>query len=215
MTLADYYRAEPPVRCPICAEPVFEWLGFAGAGAWLVWTEGRPEPLLDRVRPGQRGGREDATLAGLRLADGAHSIYGTCLGGHHLLAHIDVDGGTWNGLRIADAEGHEGVTVRGPFKLWWTVGRLVSIATERPDGPEQVVPATVSALGVNERCILATRRPPTREAQPVDDEWWIVDIDAARTYGPVPDPDLHARLGELGLEEPEHMTLPEDLGEHS
>lgn len=214
MTLADYYRAEPPVRCPVCAEPVYEWEGFAGEGAWLVWTEGRAAPLWDRVPASRRRGRGDEAFGALRLTDGLHSIYASCLGGHRLLAHIEVEGGTWRGLRIADAEGHDGVTIRGRWRLWWTLGRMVSIAIDRPD-EDQVVPATVSAIGVNDGCILATRRPPGRGPQPVDDEWWIVDVDRLVAHGPIPDPELRTRLAELGLEEPEHMTLPEDLGEPS
>ncbi len=208
--LGDYYRAEPPIRCPVCAEPVFEWEGFAGSGRWLVWTEGVAEPETDRVPPSLR--QDEETLRALRLTDGEHSLYASCVGGHHLIAHIEVRQGLWSGTRIADAEGHGGVEITAPWRLWWTLGRLVSIATDRPEDERHVVPATITAVGANDQCILATRRAPRRDASPADDEWWVVDLGRGEAHGPVPDAELRERLAELGLEEPEQMTLPEDLG---
>jgi hypothetical protein len=209
--LGDYYVAEPPVFCPVCAEPVYEWVGFAGPGVWLVWTEGKGEPSLERVLGSMRG--DEPVLRESRLPDGEHSVYGMCLGGHHLLAHATVTGGCFRGLHIVDAEGHAGIPLEGSFRLWWTLGRLVSIAKDRPAGRDDVIPATVSALGMNHRCILATRRSARRGDKIVEDEWWIVDVKDERAHGPVPDAELRTRLESLGLPEPDRLTLPEDLGD--
>jgi hypothetical protein len=209
--LGDYYRAEPRVSCPVCAQPVAEWEGFVGAGAWLLYTEGTADPSTERLPESMRAA--EPTLAKSRLPDGVHSIYAACPSQHRLIAHVTVEDGVWRGLEIVDAEGHDGMQLRGPWRLWWTIDRLVSIAKARPNGAEDVIPATVSALGINDECILATRRTAQRTATPSPDEWWFVDIGRGRAHGPIPDPDLRARLAELGLEEPQHLTLPEDLGE--
>ena len=209
--LGDYYVAAPRVCCPVCAQPVQEWEGFVGAGAWLVYTEDVAEPSTERVPESMRDA--EATLRSARLPDGVHSVYASCPGGHRLLAHVTVENGTWRGLRIVDAEGHDGMQLRGQWRLWWTLDRLVSIAKERPAGEDDVIPATVSALGLNDECILATRRAAQRGPTPSPDEWWIVDVGRGKAHGPIPDPELHARLAELGLPEPQHLTLPEDLGE--
>lgn len=206
--LGDYYRAEPPLRCPICAEPVYECEGFVGDGRWLVWTEGEPEPDGERSLPSFR--LEPEALRAARLPDGDHAIYGSCVEGHRLIAHIQVEDGVWSGTRITDAEGHAGFVLREPWRLWWTLGRLISIAKDRPADAHDVVPATISALGMNDSCILTTRRPTGR--QPAGDEWWVIDLAKGQAHGPIPDDRVPSRIAELGLVEPDHLSLPEDLG---
>jgi hypothetical protein len=74
-----------------------------------------------------------------------------------------------------------------------------------------VVPASLTAIGYNDGCILAVRRQNTRDPHCAD-EWYAVDIAANEVLGPFEsDSGLAVHLKGRGLIEPTVMQLPEDL----
>ena len=61
MSMFDYYRPGPELRCPVCLRPLREWQGKDGPNALFVWVEGTAWPVDQmvedvRLTPEQRRG---------------------------------------------------------------------------------------------------------------------------------------------------------------
>ena len=168
--LADYYRPEPPLACPINGRPFDLWEGFAGRGNWLVFKEGCGHPV-DTLR-----GRVSQHP---RLPDGRHSIFGE-VQGVRAIAHIHVKNGVWTETVLTDCDGAEPVHLAGDFFLWPVPQGRACISGLRPD-PSRLVPAPVIIVGVSPGCIVAARRARDPRNPP---EWWLVDVEGGERFGP-------------------------------
>ncbi|MEM9188230.1 MAG: hypothetical protein AAGF12_03600 [Myxococcota bacterium] len=197
MALADFYQPFPPVACPVCGSTIDEWEGYGGVGAWVVYREGEPEPVEMRR----------AQVSSATLSDGTFSLFGECHG-VRVLAHITVVDGVWNGLELIDIDGGEPMPLVGDFKLWRVPSGRYCIASTRP-AIGSIIPASITAVGFNDSCIVATRRAHTRDPRAVD-EWYVIDVNEEKSYGPLDDHGTVDKLASLGLVEPEIMRIPEE-----
>ncbi len=148
---------------------------------------------------------------GAKLEDGSVLLFASCKEGHPLMAEAEVEGGVVTDVEISDADGGIPMRLTGKFVMWRAMGARYSVSTLRPTAEQGIVPASITAIGFNDDCILATRRRDTRDPE-CEDEWYFVDVKELKVTGPVADAEMKATLAERGLSEPEIMTLPEDVG---
>jgi hypothetical protein len=202
--LGDFFVPDPIIVCPICGSPIPEWEGFGGAGAFVVFRQGQAEPVEARLA-------SQVPEGGAKLADGIIPLFVTCKEEHPLMAEATVEGGVFSDIEVSDADGGMPMRLVGGFVMWRAVGARFSVSTLRPTEEQGVIPASITAIGFNDDCILATRRRDTRDPN-CEDEWFFVDVKKKKVVGPVPDAEIKDRLAEEGLPEPEVMSLPEDVG---
>jgi len=201
--LGDFFATEPALLCPLCGTPIPEWEGFGGPGVFMVFSQGEAAPRESRL-PSQVPEGE------VRLSDGRIPLFATCKEQHLLMAEAIVEGGVFAEAELRDADGGVPLPLVGGFVLWRSRGARFAVSSLAPTAKEGVVPASITAIGYNDGCILATRRRDTRDPT-CDDEWFVVDVAKGEVFGPVPDPELKETLAERGLEEPDVMSLPEDV----
>ncbi len=204
MPLGDFYVPDPIILCPLCGSPIPEWEGYGGAGAFVVFAQGKAEPIEERL-PSQ------VPEGGAKLPDGTVPLFVTCKEGHPLMAEATIEDGVFSDIEVTDADGGMPMRLVGGFVMWRAIGARYSVSTLRPTEAQGVIPASITAIGFNDDCILATRRKDTRDPSS-HDEWYFVDVAKKKAVGPVPDAEIKARLEDEGLPEPEVMTLPEDVG---
>ena len=191
--LADYYRPTPPLACPINGRSFDLWEGFAGRGDWLVFQEGRGEPV-DALR---------GPASGERLSDGQHSIFGE-VQGVRAIARIQVEDGVWTKTELTDCDGAEPVHLAGDFFLWPVPGGRACISGLRPD-PSRLVPAPVITVGVSPGCIVAARRARDPRHPP---QWQVLDVARGELLGPFKDEEgWRSAVSDRGFASPRLTNL--------
>lgn len=190
--------------CPLCGAGIPEWEGYGGPGAFLAFRQGEAAPVERRLA--SQEAPEDVTLPAGRLP-----LFGRCAQQHSTMAEAVVSEGVWRHTEIVDTEGGDGLPLVGPWVMWRATNGRFGVSTLAPTAAQGVVPASITAIGFNESCILATRRTDTRDPA-FEDEWFLVDVGEIQVVGPVPDGEVAEALSERGLTEPAIMKLPEDLG---
>lgn len=205
MPLGDFFRTEPELLCPLCAGAIAEWEGFGGPGAFVLFRQGESRPSEVRLRSQVPDGSD------IRLEDGRIPVFAHCLERHALMGEAVVVNGVFLGIELVDVDGGTPFPLSGGFVLWRPLGSRYSVSALSPNASRGVIPASITAIGYDATCILATRRRDTRDPSCVD-EWYIVDVKSRVIEGPIPEPDVTARLDALGLVAPDVMQLPEDVG---
>jgi hypothetical protein len=51
MAMFDWYQPKETLHCPVCGRSLSEWQGSDGPSALLVWAEGNPMPIDQRIDP--------------------------------------------------------------------------------------------------------------------------------------------------------------------
>ena len=125
-----------------------------------------------------------------------------------LAAH--VKDGVLVAAALRDVDGSEPLPLAGRFFLWRSRGPRFAVSSLTPTKTEGVVPASLTAIGVSEACIVATRREDTRDPSSID-EWWLIDVEASKVLGPYPDDVLSDVLKERGLTAPDALRLPDEI----
>lgn len=203
MALGDFFVPDPVLLCPICGGELPEWDGFGGPGAFLVYRQGKSDPVEARM-PSQAPDRITT------LPNGRIPIFATCANQHYLMAEAIVEHDVFTSVEYLDVDGGEPVPLEGRFVLWRARGHRFSVSTRAPNVNEGVVPASITAIGTSAACILTTRRENTRDPASLD-EWWVVDVKREKVIGPVADERLQEELLANGLPEPSLMKLPEEI----
>jgi len=189
--------------CPMCGTVISEWEGFGGPGAFMFFKQGQAAPAEARLASQVPDGE-------VRLQDGRIPLFATCSEQHSLMAEAIVEDSVFARVEVLDADGGAPLPLAGDFVLWRSHTNRFSVSTVFPTKAEGVVPASITAIGYNEGCILVIRRRDPRDPA-CEDEWFFVDVGKREVFGPVPDAELKGRLVGRGLEEPDMMTLPEDV----
>lgn len=109
MSTLDYYRPDPPLRCPVCNASLDRWQGSDGPGEGFVWQQGVRQPV------GQEGVADHKLAAG-GLADlhlpNAFRIFTTCCSRQFVVEAIGrAPTGTWSSTELItarDAQRNEG-----------------------------------------------------------------------------------------------------------
>jgi hypothetical protein len=203
VALGDFYVPDPVLSCPTCGARLPEWDGFGGPGAFLVFQQGKPEAIEARLG-------SQAPDRPTRLPNGRIPIFATCPNQHYTMAEAIVEREVFARVEYLDVDGGEPVPLEGRFVLWRARGHRFSVSTRAPTLDEGVIPASITAIGSNPACILATRRENTRDPNSID-EWWVVDVKNAKVIGPIADERLQDELAARGLPEPGLMKLPEEI----
>jgi hypothetical protein len=201
--LGDFFVPDPPLVCPLCGALLSQWDGFGGPGAFLVYKQGEAEPIEKRL-PSQ------VPEGDLRLLDGTLPLFTECAGHHHLMAEAYVEGRKVVRIELRDVDGSDPLSLIGPFVLWRARGSRFAASTLAPTREQGVIPASITAIGFDEKVILASRRTDTRDPKAID-EWWLVDVGEKRVLGPLDDEGLARELAERGIAEPNIMKLPEEV----
>ena len=103
MSLFDYYIPHPALACPICGRRFSEWIGYDGPCGLMVWQQGLPAPVGQRVSEDAR--LLPADLASRRLPTmfliGAERC---CSDRFGVEAIGSAPGGVWSSTALVTAE---------------------------------------------------------------------------------------------------------------
>jgi hypothetical protein len=97
----DHYEPKPPVKCPICGNPLGQWKGTDGPCKGLLWHENVAEPSLELLP------KDDLATGYLTLRlDGDVHFHTTCAhckdGALGIKAVGTVKNGVWTDTDIAE-----------------------------------------------------------------------------------------------------------------
>lgn len=105
MSNVDYYRPEPPLKCPVCNAGLDNWQGNDGPGGGYIWQQGVRLPV------DQRGANAAGAMADVHLPV-AFRIYTACCSRQFFVEAIGrAPTGTWSSTELItarDAQRHEG-----------------------------------------------------------------------------------------------------------
>jgi hypothetical protein len=192
--LGDFFLPDPEIVCPLCGQPIREWDGFGGPGAFLVYRQGQADPVERRLE-------SQVDAGAVHLVDGTITLFGSCKAQHSTMAEAVVEGGVWTTFAVVDVEAADPLPLTGPWFLWRASGGRFAVSTRTPTAAQGVVPTPITAVGFDDRCILAER----------DGASFVVDVSAGEVVGPLDEAERRRTLAERQLTEPAVLSLPDDV----